>query len=175
VSLADAVASMEDSRRTPPRMVVVTVDDGYQDFFSIAYPIFSAPVERSADLLNYMLRCPVAPCSAFLLDRRAEVMGYVLLVRIDDEARTAEIHIDSEDPADWHIAVALATESAAAQAPGVCEVVAGAAVPFISNSLLKNGFRRISWGPIFLHDPGHALAGIPAPNVTLIDGDMAYL
>jgi peptidoglycan/xylan/chitin deacetylase (PgdA/CDA1 family) len=42
VSLAGAVEYVAGRRATPPRTVVITVDDGYEDFFTVAYPIFSA-------------------------------------------------------------------------------------------------------------------------------------
>jgi hypothetical protein len=132
------------------------------------------PTERSAELLNYMLRCPIAKCAGFLVCRGSEVKGYVLLSRVGMEARIADIHVDSEETADWKIAFALAV-AAARREPGVCEVIAGAAVPFIRRAILANNFSPIGQGSIFLHDPGKALVNGPPVNLNLIDGDMAYL
>ena len=41
VSLSEAADSLERQRPLPSHSVVVTVDDGYRDFYEIAYPIFS--------------------------------------------------------------------------------------------------------------------------------------
>lgn len=42
VSLSEAAASLGGHQPMPPHTVVVTVDDGYRDFYEIAYPVFAA-------------------------------------------------------------------------------------------------------------------------------------
>jgi hypothetical protein len=132
------------------------------------------PVQRSAAVLNYMLRCPAAEFSGFLIHQQGRPRGYFLLSRVKSEARIADIHVDSWDPQDWQIAFSLAT-SAAAGDPRISVVVASAAAPFIRRAIVANGYWRASQDPIFLFDPKQRFAGLPPPNVSLIDGDMAYL
>ena len=54
-------------------------------------------------------------------------------------------------------------------------MTAATAVPFVEDAIRKNGFRLIHRGPIFVRDPKNALVDLPAPHLSLIDGDMAYL
>jgi hypothetical protein len=132
------------------------------------------PVQRSAAVLNYMLRCPVAEFSGFVVHHRQRARGYFLLSRVGSQARIADIHVDSEDPSDWDHAVSLATRAAAADAR-VIEILAGAAFSLVRNAIMANGYRRIASEPIFLFDPKDMLADAPEPGLSLIDGDSAYL
>jgi peptidoglycan/xylan/chitin deacetylase (PgdA/CDA1 family) len=42
ISLSEAAHALRSGAPLPPNAVVVTVDDGYRDFFEIAYPVFAA-------------------------------------------------------------------------------------------------------------------------------------
>jgi peptidoglycan/xylan/chitin deacetylase (PgdA/CDA1 family) len=42
VSLGEAAHAWRTGARLPPNAVAITVDDGYRDFFDIAYPVFDA-------------------------------------------------------------------------------------------------------------------------------------
>jgi peptidoglycan/xylan/chitin deacetylase (PgdA/CDA1 family) len=42
MSLSEAAASFEENKPLAPNSVSVTVDDGYRDFYEVAYPVFSA-------------------------------------------------------------------------------------------------------------------------------------
>lgn len=57
ISLTQAAAYLEESDEFPDNNVVVTVDDGYRDFFDVAFPIFSrhkipVTVYLATDLLD---------------------------------------------------------------------------------------------------------------------------
>jgi peptidoglycan/xylan/chitin deacetylase (PgdA/CDA1 family) len=41
ISLTDAARAWRDRRPLPPGALAVTVDDGYRDFYELAYPVFS--------------------------------------------------------------------------------------------------------------------------------------
>jgi len=149
-------------------------DDAVQEVLPRAGALQFTPTERSAGALNYMLRCPVATFSGLLLYHRARLRGYALLSRVGGQSRIADLHVDSGDPGDWDIAVALVTR-AAVEDPRVHEVLAGAAAPFVQASIRRSGFRCISREPILLHDPKNMFENVEPPNVSLIDDDMAYL
>jgi hypothetical protein len=129
---------------------------------------------RSPALLNYMLGCPGAAFSGFLLRQGERVRGYFLLSHVAGQTRIAEVRVDSEGVEDWHAAFALATRQAAAD-PATCEIVAVASIRQAIESLRRNGYRFRRHDPIFLLDPRRRLAGVPDLNLDLLVGDESYL
>ena len=129
---------------------------------------------RSPALLNYMLDCPGAAFSGFLLCRQDRVRGYFLLSRVAGQTRIAEVRVDSEAAEDWQAAFALATRQAAAD-PGTCEILAVASIRQGVAALRRNGYRFRRHEPVFLLDPRRRLAGVPDLNLDLLVGDEAYL
>ena len=132
------------------------------------------PAARSPQLLNYMLQCPGAAMSGFLIYERDALRGWLLLSRVGGQARIADLWIDSLAPGDWIAAYALATRAAAAD-PRTFELMAAASVPMIRRAIEAAGYRRHSSEPVFLRDPQSLLAQAPPLHVGLIEGDAAYL
>jgi hypothetical protein len=129
---------------------------------------------RSPALLNYLLGCPGAAFSGFLLHQGDRLRGYFLLCHVAGQTRIAEVRVDSEDAADWQAAYALATRQAAAD-PDTCEILAVASIRPVTESLRRHGYRFRRHDPIFLLDPQRRLAGVPDLNLDLLVGDEAYL
>jgi hypothetical protein len=132
------------------------------------------PCKRSAGMLNYMLSCPGAVFSAFLLMKAKELRGYFILSSVGGQCRVADILINSNVPADWRTAFAVATRTAA-ENPETCEVEAVGSIPLVSDAISHNGFHLRERCPIFLFDPKGRLADAPPLHINLLDGEGAYL
>ena len=132
------------------------------------------PPRRSIRWLNYMLRCPGAAFSAFLLRREQEIRGYFVCSRVGGQSRLAEVWINSELPQDWHAAYSLATRTLAHD-PNTCEATAIASIDLARRALLSNGFVLRRREPIYVYDPKGLLDGAPPLHLSLLDGDECYL
>jgi hypothetical protein len=128
---------------------------------------------RSPALLNYLLGCPGAALSAFLLRCNGMVRGWFLLSRIGGQGRIADVWVDSESAGDWQAAYVLAARAAAGDS-GTLEIVAVASTPLAREVLTGIGFHHRGGDPIFLHDPKGLLAGAVL-NLNLVDGDAVWL
>jgi hypothetical protein len=124
-------------------------------------------------MLNYMLDCPGAVFSAFLLLEGERIRGCFLLSRLGGQTRIAEVRLDSEDPVDWEAAYALATRSAA-QDPHTCEILAVTSIEAGRMALSRNRYRLRRRDPIFVYDPKQLLSTLEL-NVNMLEGDEAYL
>lgn len=129
---------------------------------------------RSPELLNYMLACPGAAFSGFLIRQADRVRGYFLLSHVAGQTRIAEVRLDSQRADDWQAGFALATRQAAAD-PATCEILAVASTRQGIQSLRRNGYRLCRHDPVFLLDPGRRLEGVPELNLDLLVGDESYL
>ncbi len=135
--------------------------------------------ERSADYLNYWLRCPAARVTGFSILNGSRIRGYFLLIRMGGQARIIDIRLaplagsGSNEQADWNAAYALAAKTAE-EDPETCEVSAVASTEFAQAALLASGFRRKGSLPLALYDPREKLSAAPAIFWNMIDGDFAY-
>ena len=64
----------------------------------------------------------------------------------------ADILVNSNVPADWRAAFAIATRTAAGN-PETCEVEAVSSIPLVSDAISHNGFHLRERCPIFLYKP----------------------
>ena len=125
-------------------------------------------------MLNYILRCPGASFSAYLLRERQRVRGYFLLSWVGRQCRIADMQLDSAVPADWQAGWALATRTAAAD-QRTCEIVAAASVPLSTKIISEYGYHVRDSQPIFVSDAKKLLAGAPPLKIDLLDGEGAFL
>ena len=132
------------------------------------------PCKRTVGMLNYMLGCPGAVFSAFLLLKAKELRGYFILSSVGRQCRVADILVNSNVPADWRAAFAIATRTAAGN-PETCEVEAVSSIPLVSDAISHNGFHLRERCPIFLYDPKGLLADAPRVHINLLDGEGSYL
>jgi hypothetical protein len=133
-----------------------------------------AVLERSVELLRYMLSCPIVPFSLYALERAGQLKGYFLLSSAPGQVRIADCWVQSEDPAEWRALVLLAAAQAQLD-PQAAEVVTWANDPLLSDALRSCGFRsRFEISVQVL--PTHPSVGpIPPLRLQLLDNDLAYL
>src|SRR5215469_13778851 len=134
----------------------------------------STVCQHSPATLNYMLCCPGARFSAFLLSKEKEPCGYFMLSWVNRQCRIADVSLNSTAFCDWQAAFALATRTAADD-PETCEIQAASSLPFMSDAILPNGFRLRDSLPVFLSDPHDLLSGGPPLYLSLLDGEASYL
>jgi hypothetical protein len=130
--------------------------------------------KRTPGMLNYMLRCPGASFSAFLITRNGQPLGHFIVSWVGRQCRIADVFLNSGVSADWQFAYALATRMAAAD-PRTCEVEAVSSIPLATDAILQNGFHLRDHQPIFLSDPKQFLSAAPPLNINLLDGEGSYL
>ena len=129
---------------------------------------------HSADQVNYLLDCPAAACRYYRLVKNGVPRGYFLLNRVGGQCRIIAVQVDSEDRRDWRPAYRAAARTAAELAT-TCEVTAASALPWLSEILEQDGFRRRGEKPIMLYDPGARLANAAPLHVQPIDSDAFFL
>ncbi len=133
----------------------------------------SARSLRTAAALNYMLDCPAAQFSGFIVSEAKQLRGYFVLVRVGRQARIVDIQIDGRTPDQWRSVCTLAAH-AACQDPEICEVIAGTSRKEISEGFEQIGFwpRRVD--PIYYYDARNLLAPGTLLELNLIDGDLSF-
>lgn len=129
---------------------------------------------RSAELLNYLLRCPLAKVTAHLIRREREPFGYFLLSRLASGTLLADLRLRSEEPADWARALAIAVETARDKTDSRNFLVISS-LPLLDGAARANYLRPFMTEPIFLHDPSGKLAAVGPLHITPMDGDQGYL
>jgi hypothetical protein len=132
------------------------------------------PTKRSPEMLNYLLACPGAVLSAFLLLEGGTRRGYFVLSRVGGQTRIADMFVDTDMPTDWRAAFSVATDAAAQEAE-TCEVLAAGSTKLAIDAIRENGFRFRRRDPILIHDPKGLLAKALPLNLNLLNGDEFYL
>jgi hypothetical protein len=130
--------------------------------------------DRTADYLNYWLRCPAARISGFEIRRRGVFVGYFLLSRVGGQSRVADLRLDAGSAADWEMAYRLAVRTAARDRTA-CEVVSIGSTATTCTALKACGFRRRGAAPLFVYDRRGVLREAPPLLWSMIDDDMAYV
>jgi len=95
---------------------------------------------RTPELLNYMLTCPGAGFSGFLLEKNHALRGHLLLTNLGEETRVADLVIDSDSSGDWAACYSLAASTAKQRYPRCNHLTAMAAPEFLQTALLRAGF-----------------------------------
>jgi hypothetical protein len=124
--------------------------------------------------LNYLLSCPAASFSGFLVSQERNLRGYFLLAQVGGQARIVDIRLDSEDRESWQAMCALAVR-AAAEDPETCEIVAASSVEATGESWLQAGFAHRETDPILCYDPRNLVSSGPPLDLSLADGDLCFL
>lgn len=133
----------------------------------------AAVFERTAELMRYYLRCPVAPMELYAVAKEGSVRGYFLLASAPAQARIVDFWTDSGDRRDWQALVQLAVLQAR-QNRSIAEVVSMASDAVTIQSLLDCGFHARGSAPIrLLACGGSALPNGPI-RFQMLDGDAAY-
>lgn len=134
---------------------------------------YTLPV-RTAEMLNYILRCPTVVTRAFLLYEQKELRGYFLLARAGRQTRISDLWVNSRDEGVWANAYSLAARNAAAD-PEAYEVTAFSSLPLIEAALRKNGFRLRDTHPVLMRDPRKQMDPARSLSVGALESDRFYL
>jgi hypothetical protein len=129
--------------------------------------------KRTPGQLEYLLTCPGARMSAFLLEQQGQPRGYGLLAHIAGQTRLADLQLAGPaGPSDWTAAYSLAIAAAKAD-PEACELVTFAGLPHRAEALMACGFRVTHSEPVYLLDPRKRLVQDPANPMLALDLQMA--
>ena len=132
------------------------------------------PPERTATLLNYMVRCPAVRFQGYRLQGAGRARGFFLLSSVGPQTRIADLFVNSTEPVEWTAAYALAGRVAQDQ-PETCEIAAVASTPVARQALSANGFRPCGSDPAWVSDPGQLLDAATPLHVTMLEWDGGYL
>jgi hypothetical protein len=135
-----------------------------------ALPFWQA--ERSPELGNYFLKCPLAKMSAYQAGN-SSVQGYFILADLGTEIRLVDVRISSDRPEHWASMVSSATREAARSSAAIMTTFAS--FPLMKRALQANRFRWFQADPLYLYDPKGLLPKDASLHITPCDGDQAYL
>ena len=132
------------------------------------------PMERPAELFEYLSRCPVIQSKLFAVRDKGGMAGHFCLVFVPGVARIADAWIPSSRPADWAELYSLAIREAM-RAPGACEIMTQSSLNCAWEGLEACGFRFTGKDTLMIYDPGNRLSGDVVPHFQLIDNDAVFL
>ncbi len=139
----------------------------------------SVSPRRTASGLNYLLACPAARFSGFLVSQGQQLRGYFLLAQVGRQMRIVDMRMNREDRSredreSWWAMCALATR-AAAEVPEICEIVAASSIEVTGEAWLHAGFVHRRTDQIFCYDPRNVVSsGLPL-DLSLADGDACIM
>lgn len=128
----------------------------------------AATAVRSAELLNYLMACPVVRMHGYVLRKNGQIAGELLLAEVDGQARIADLQLAAGEQEDWAAAVGLSTRVAAEN--GASEVVAHSSFDPLSDALRAAGYRERGREPVFIKAPRGDIA-VPPLHITPADYD----
>ncbi|MGA2234457.1 MAG: hypothetical protein ABSG23_03220 [Terriglobales bacterium] len=134
----------------------------------------STSPRRTAAGLNYLLSCPAARFSGFLVSQAQQLRGYFLLIQIGRQVRIVDIRMNGEDRESWQAICALATRSAA-EDPETCEIVAASSIEVTGEAWLRAGFAHRRTDQILCYDPRNLVSSGPPLDLNLADGDLCIM
>jgi len=129
---------------------------------------------RTVAGLNYVLACPAAKFSGFIITDASCLIGYFILANVGHQARIVDVKTQGSDPGRWR-AICAAAARTAADDPRVAELVAGTSSEMIGNRWEDLGFRLRRRDPIFYLDLRKLLSPETTLNLNLIDGDVCFM
>ena len=130
-------------------------------------------IERTADWLNYLLRCPGAELEGYVLLDNAQPAGHFLLARVGPQARLVDLAVRSVMQADWVSAISVATREAATNS-ATFEIAAASSLPDFCTALETCGFRPRGLVPVYVADGRGKFGGASLIEITLAIGDAFY-
>ena len=128
---------------------------------------------RTAAALNYMLDCPAAEFSGYVISDAQQVRGYFVLAKVGRQARIAEIQNHAAHSSDWAPICSIAAHTAC-EDPRVSEVIVGTSRVEIGESFERIGFwtRRIE--PIFYYDWRKRMDPNVRFELSFLDNDFSF-
>ncbi len=130
-------------------------------------------LERTPDMVAYLLKCPVTPIELYSVAKDGSSCGYFLLAHAPGQTRIADFYVDSEDREDWRALIQLAVSEAARNVQAA-EVVSLGSDPATHQALVDCGFHDRGKSELRLL-AGKSVELRPGPiRFQMIDGDAAY-
>lgn len=136
--------------------------------------------KRTPERIEYLLKCPNARMSVFVMEHQGRTRGYGLLAHIAGQTRLADLQLAGpSSAADWAAAYSLSISAAKAD-PEACELVTYSCLPHRAEALTACGFRATHSEPVYLLDPLKRLIKDPANpalplDLQMADGDEFFL
>ena len=152
----------------------VTSFTGSTDGCAVRQATSSTSSRRTAAGLNYLLSCPAARFSGFLVSQGQQLRGYFLLTQVGRQVRIVDIQMDREDRESWRAIRSLALRSAA-EDPETCEIVAASSIAVSAEAWLHMGFVHRRTDQILCYDPQNLLTSGPPLDLHLTDNDFCIL
>jgi hypothetical protein len=123
--------------------------------------------------LNYLLDCPGAEFSGFVVSDTKGCRGYFVLVKVGRQSRIVDIGFDSKHPHEWGPVCRIAAFTACHD-PEVCEVIVGASRPEIGEKFKQIGFWERRVDPILYYDPKKRIDPGVHFELSLLDSDNSF-
>ena len=133
-----------------------------------------AVFERGEELFRYILTCPIAPMSLYVIERAGRAQGYFLLSLARRQARLADYWVASEDPADWRALIQCAVREAM-QHPHAAELAVWASDAASVTRLRECGFQVRGELPVQTLAPRNPELAACTLRVQMLDNDAVYL
>lgn len=130
--------------------------------------------ERTPELLNYYLSCPVAPVEGYVVEEDNIPRGFCLLSFVHQECRIAELWVDGDCEA-WRKVLSAIVQQVGGQTPQVSVIAAQPSSAAFANALVSCRFRLASEQPIFINNKAStALEGVSI-HLPVLENDSFYL
>ncbi|HXE63041.1 MAG TPA: hypothetical protein VN519_05845 [Bryobacteraceae bacterium] len=134
----------------------------------------AAVFERTADSIQYLLKCPAARMEIYSVSKDGVNRGYFILAHVPGQVRIADFYVDTDDAASWRAVIQLAI-SQAHRNPAAAEVAAVGSDPVTRRALSECGFHVRGEAPMRLLSVTGAVLPEGPIRVQMIDSDAAYL
>jgi hypothetical protein len=131
-------------------------------------------LERSPELLGYMLDCTILRTALYTMEKGGEVGGYFMLAIAPGQVRIIDCWMSSQDPADWRAMINAAVAQARPD-PEASEVVLWASNALQHAVVQSCGFRARFHLPMQIRVTGGTPVNSVGLNVQMLDNDAAYL
>ncbi len=141
----------------------------------LEYPSSAAHLRavRTVAGLNYMLDCPGAEFSGFVVSDNKGCRGYFVLVKVGRQSRIVDIAVDSKHAHEWGPVCRIAAHTACLD-PEVCEVIVGTSRPEIGENFKQIGFWERRVDPVLYYDPKKRIDTGVHFELSLLDSDTSF-
>lgn len=132
-----------------------------------------AALERSAQLFEYILTCPIASMELYAWTRGTRARGYFLLAFVPGQARLVDCWVDAESSDDWRTMMQCAFRYAGGHRD-VTELVTCSSDKMISSALVECGFHARGSVPIQILRRKGLSGDLGSLRVQMLDNDGGY-
>lgn len=127
---------------------------------------------RTVAGLNYMLDCPGAEFSGYVVSHNKNCHGYFVLSKVGRQSRIVDIEAGS-DPHDRSTVCSIAAFTACRD-PEVCEVVVGTSRPEVGETFKQIGFWERRVDSVLYYDPKKRMNPGVQFELSLLDSDVSF-